>query len=521
MEPKAEKDCFASPELAVAALRGRYFRITLLSRFLRNFTILNFSAGACFLILRQTGYSGDLFRAVFLCGLAMAAGLAYASARRQTSEQRGWLAAIDAHNCSGGLLMATEETGDQGWHDRLPGRVEIPLLKTAAGNRYASAGISLFFLLLSLTIPLIGPDAHNDPRIELQELERAAAGQIEILADEGIISPEEARQLNESLERIGLDSQRHDPAATFEALDQLQEKLKKQAGASVLKNLSEQSGLEELSELAGKMSKAAGLNNSQISELAGAVSRALEEAAAGATGSGTEKLQRALEKAAAGGPESAEAAREAAEALKEYIAEQQAKAAAAAAAAAQRLAAARLIDRKTFEALKKAGKIKPATGADLQPGSQSDLVMCEGEGSGAGGSAQQGESGGANGSGGKGGGEAEGSGQTGSGNESGSGASGLAGRGGGHAPLNFDRKSSEHNVEFKNEVLPAPNEQALERSVAIGMSFSAPQTAAGPEDQGSGAGVAWQKTSEGGAESGIIMPRHRSAVKKYFDHEQQ
>ncbi|HMM60828.1 MAG TPA: hypothetical protein PKC25_11950, partial [Candidatus Rifleibacterium sp.] len=162
-------------------------------------------------------------------------------------------------------------------------------------NRYMSAGISLLFLLLSLTIPVIGRDSRNDPRIELQELGRVAAEQIEILAEEGIISPEEARQLNESLERIGLDSQRHDPAATFEALDQLQEKLKKQAGASVVKNLSEQKNLDELAELAEKMSKAAGQNDDQTSQLAKAVSKSLEEAAGGAgIGSGSEKLQRAL-----------------------------------------------------------------------------------------------------------------------------------------------------------------------------------------------------------------------------------
>jgi len=518
MEPKPRKECFASPELAAAALKSQYFRITLFLCFLRYFTILNFVAGVCFLILRQVGHPGDAFAAAFLCGLAISTGLAFAAARRQTSEQRGWLAAVDAHNGSGGLLMATEETGDTGWRDRLPEQVEVPLLKPVAGNRYISAGISLLFLLLSLTIPVIGRDARNDPRIELQELERVAAGQIEILAEEGVISPEEARQLNETLERIGLDSQRHDPAATFEALDQLQEKLKKQAGASVVKNLSERKSLDDLAELAEKMSKAAGKNDSQVSELARAASNGLEEAAGGAgTGSGSEKLQRALEKAAAGGPDSAEAAKEAAEALKEYIEEQQAKAAAAAEAKAQRLASARLIDRKTFEALKKAGKIRPATEADLQPGSQSELVMCEGSGSGENGNGQQGESQGQ----GDGVGGAQTGGQTGSGSESGSGASGQAGRGGGHAPLKFDRKSSEHNVEFKNEVLPAPNEQALEKSVAIGMSFSAPQTSAGADNQMPQAGVAWQKTSEGGAESGIILPKHRSAVKKYFDHEQQ
>lgn len=511
MEPKPQKEYLASPELAAAALKSQYFRITLLLFFLQYFTLLNFVAGACFLVLRQTGHAAAGFWLPFLCGLVMATWLAFAAARRQTAEQRGWLAAIDAHNDSGGLLMATEETGDPGWHDRLPELVEIPLLKPVAGGRYLSAGVSLLFLLLSLTIPVIGHDKRNDPRIELQELERAAAEQIEVLAEEGAISPEEARQLSQSLERISLDSQRHDPAATFEALDQLQEKLKKQAGASVVKNLSEQKSLDELAELAEKMSKAAGQNDSQVSELAQAVSRSLEEAAGGAgIGSGSEKLQRALEKAAAGGPESADAAREASEALKEYIEAQQAKAA----AAAQKLANARLIDRKTFEALKKAGKIRPATEADLQPDSQSELVMCEGEGSGE----QQGEGSGiGSGSGADG---AQNGGQAGSGSENGSGASGQAGRGGGHAPLNFNRKSSEHNVEFKNQVLPAPNEQALEKSVAIGMSLSAPQTFSGSDNSVPQAGSAWQKTSEGGAESGIILPKHRSAVKKYFDHEQ-
>jgi hypothetical protein len=221
-------------------------------------------------------------------------------------------------------------------------------------------------------------------------------------------------------------------------------------------------------------------------------------------------LNRALEKAAGQSDDAAEALARAKENLQEYIRKQAERAK----ALADRLATARLIDQKTFEELKKAGKIRPAEASDLEPDSDSELLLVPSDdGSSASGISAQAD--GANGSGGEAGGEA---GQAGSGSSGGSQASGKAGPGGGHATLNFNRRTSEHNRDFIDQTLPPPAESALEQSVTIGMSISAP-TLSVADEKADNSGSSWQKPVGGSDESGIILPKHRNAVKKYFDHQ--
>jgi len=221
------------------------------------------------------------------------------------------------------------------------------------------------------------------------------------------------------------------------------------------------------------------------------------------SGSG-DSLEQKMQQAGEGGADSSEAAQEAAQQLQDYI-QQRAE---EMRAAAEKLVKARLLDRKTYEKLKQEGRLRPATEADLAPGSGADLVIAPED-------AESGE------------GEGQSGGQSGEGEpgsdsgimvvdpQSGS-PGGQAGRDGGTAPLNFSRESSEHSLKFKDEALPSPASTDLEDSVAIGMAISAPQIESSDGQQLSGP-VDWQKSDKSGGESDVILPRHRSAVKRYFE----
>ena len=86
---------------------------------------------------------------------------------------------------------------------------------------------------------------------------------------------------------------------------------------------------------------------------------------------------------------------------------------------------------------------------------------------------------------------------------------------GGSAPLQFNRKSSEHGVRLRDERLPAPPSSALNNSVTIGMGVSAPGLQ--NEETSVSALQTWKQPENLSGESDHILPRHRRAVKKYFD----
>jgi hypothetical protein len=90
-------------------------------------------------------------------------------------------------------------------------------------------------------------------------------------------------------------------------------------------------------------------------------------------------------------------------------------------------------------------------------------------------------------------------------------------RGGGSAPLNFNRKSSEHNTSFKDEKLPDPAAVSLEDSVSIGMGISAPTVEAGQASQNLQSDSAAALPGRSSGKNEIILPRHRNAVKKFFE----
>lgn len=508
--------CQKPIDQAIKTLKWRYGSISVFVTALWFMIAWNFAAGLIILILRQTGGAFFDFIGFSLAGVPVSLLAAALIVHRRLHEQQGWLALVDSYNKSGGLLLAACETDDFSWSGRFPEKIVVPQLRLDSKGLFLSFLASIAFLLLCLNLPVMREQIGAEGHLDLKELEKTAEEQIGILAEEGMLSTEEAKNLLQSLKQIADDSDRNDPASTFEALDQLKDRLKKQAAAGSRAMAGNIENLGKLHSLADQLGRV-DAQSQETSALSQAIASSLGSAKDGGSIDKTlDKLNRALEKTAKGEPGASAAAEQARKELQEYIRQQAEKAAAAAAAVAERLARARLIDQKTFEELKKAGKIRPAEASDLESGSGEDLLLVPSDGDCS--SSGSGESGKVGGAGETGAGQKQGGGQ-GKPDQSGtSGASGQAGPGGGHAPLNFNRRTSEHNVNFKDQNLPAPSATALEQSVAIGMSISAPVE----NDSGSSSGgseSSWQKPADSSVESGIILPKHRSAVKKYFDHQ--
>ena len=492
---------------ALKLLKLRYLMSCAMLQALSMLTFYNFVTGFIFLLLRQLRLASIDFVGFSLVGIPICILAALAVACRQQLDNSRGMALLDGYNQSGGMLLAEFETGDQSWKNRR-GELKTPAFRVNLSGRFPALLVSILFVVLSIMIPVRQVQGDRDPRLELKDVQQTAIAQVEALAEAGLVDEQKADELKETIEQISEASDRNDPSKTFEAFDQLQEKMRKESSAGAQKMMAEQENLQSLQTLADQLKNAD--SPEKMNKALDALREKLEQCgmdAAGIKQPGGKSLEQNMQQAGQGGQQSAESAAEAAQQLSDYIQQRSEEVR----AAAEKLVKARLIDRKTYEKLKEEGRLRPATEADLAPGSGADLVIAPAEKGEAGDSGEPGQQ--------------SGDGQPGS--ESGQpgimvvdpkqgGASGQPGRDGGSAPLNFSRQSSEHQLKFKDEALPTPAATALEDSVAIGMAVSAPQTEQVSGESPSGQ-VDWQKSEKSGGESDIILPRHRSAVRRYFE----
>lgn len=484
--------------LAVRVMRWRHLGFATLIQTLKLVTAWNFMAGVVFLILRHLQFFQIDFIGFSMIGLPVCFLAGTALASRQIVPDEKLVALVDSHNNAGGLLLAAFETGDQAWENRTASELQLPEFSVDYTQRLPGLLLSLLFLLLCVNIPVYSFLGNNDPRIQLKEMHENALDQIEILAETGAIDPKEAEILKGTVEQIGDASDRNDPSKTFEALDQLQEKLRHESAQEAQKEMDKLDELSKLSSLADKLSD----NQGDLEKMKEAAKELMKQLSQSEMG---QKMQqqsagdsgKSIEEALAEDGFAAEEAENAAKELKDYIAQQarQIK------EAAGKMLKARLIDRQTFDKLQKEGKIKPLTAEELAKNPDAEIIAAPAE-AGQGGEGQNGD------------------GQPGelqmlldNGQP---GTPGGVGRDGGTAPLQYNRKTSEHGVGLKDEQLPAPKASSLDNSITIGMGVTAPQLL-NDESSPSTTTLNWKQPGKLSGESDIILPRHRNAVKKYFD----
>ncbi len=479
-------------EKALLTLKRRYAVCFILATTCRCIIVWNFAAGTAFLIMRQIGLLADHLLPVGFIGLPVSLAAALLITRRRMSQQTGWLALIDNYNSSGGLLLAVAETSDTGWHEKLPATPKLPELRLQMSQHVATLLVSIFFMALCLMLPVVSLSGQERSRIAQKDLALSVEQQTDLLETEKILSPEAAAEIRQSLQQISSESDSFSPAVTFEALDQLREKLKVQAVAGSQQKIAAARDLAELDKIAQQMAATTGKgeNSAALSAMAQRLLKGLSEGRTTGNTDIPDNVKRSLDAAEKDLENGAETAQQAAAELQKYLKEQREKIA----ALAEKLAKARMIDQKTFNELQKAGRIKPATETDLQPGSDTEIILAPAQ------DASNGTPG------------SDASIQT-----AGSSPSGKPGREGGAAALNFNRLTSGHGVKFIDQNLPSAEGQNLEQSVTIGVSHSVPRIESAGHGNGSAAATDWQKPSENVLESGIILPGHRNAVKKYFD----
>ncbi len=424
----------------------------------------------------------DIDRAMLLwgaIGLAPVAVAAIVLARMTVPSESAIRALLDDRARCGGLLMTAGARDIGQWSDRI-GKLREPSLHFDGGRTMLCLVAAVSFVLVSFLVPqrYITVQAANPLEIG-EEIDRIAE-KIEILAEEEIFDEEKAETILEKLKQARQEASGQDPVKTWEMLDHIEasaENAAAEATENALQQTEQFAKAETLARAIASVSNElpADLLAEAMAEMAKLASDAALDQAALRDGDLASKLSKELAEALKNGtlsPEQLDALAKALRASKGGLA-----------SGIGRLCRAQLIDPNSLSKCMKLGEGK---GAMIDPNAIGDLLaFCE-----EGGNVAQGLLAMCN-----------------------SPGRGGINRGRGDAPMTWAQESDAHGAKFKEQMLP-PN-ATLTDSRFMGISTGSHDTTA-QADTSPGV-LSKAGAGSGSAHAQTVLPRHRHAVRRYFD----
>jgi len=405
-------------------------------------------------------------------GIAVAIAAAAVLSRRQLPSGASVRALLDDRNECGGLLMAEADADLGGW--RMP-EITAPRLRWRKARAFGLLAASFAFAAISLLAPVrFGTINAARPMDVSREVENLSA-QIEALKEAQIIEEAKAEALEQKLDQLGQEASGEDPAKTWEALDHLNDAVEKTAKEAAETANAKQEQLARAEALAeGLMAGSDQLDSKTMTE----AMRTLGEMMQGAMKE-NESLANDLS------PETQEALKSGS--LKSEHLKDVSKA----------LGKGKSSLNQKLSKLSQSGRINPNSlkgGAQANRRDNSGLAQflketaekmsveealgqwCENPGKG-----------------------------------------GVS-RGRADAAMTWTDGSNEKDAKFKEKVLPPSSVAGLNDSQLVGLSATAPTV----DTSGVAAHGALNNTAAGGgsAHTQTILPRHRGAVKRYFNRPQ-
>ncbi len=425
--------------------------------------------GAIALVLRATAASPRQPLLWGAIGIAIAIAAAAVIARRRLPSRNSVRALLDERNDCGGLLMADADADIGGW--RMP-EITLPRLRFNSGRACGLFVASVAFVLASLLIPVRFASVNAGRALDVSKEVENLAAQIEALKEAQIIEESKAESLEQKLDQLGQEASGEDPAKTWEVLDHLADAVEKAAKEAAENASSEQerlAGAEALAE--GLMAGADQLDAKTLTEamqtLSAMMQGAMKENEMLASGLSPE-TQEAL-KSGALKPEHLKDISKALSQNKSAMRQKLSK-----------LAQSGMINPNSLKSAQGAARDNSGLAQFLKENAEKMSVedavgeWCEGKGG--------------------------------------------VDRGRGDAAMTWTDGSSEKDAKFKEKVLPPAIVAGLNDSQMVGLSASAPTV----DQSGRAAHGALNSAATGGgsAYTQTVLPRHKGAVKRYFERPQ-
>ena len=485
----------------IQLFRSRIFRVLSLRYMLMGLTGWAVAWGTASLALRAWGWASPTELLWGLVGIPPCLIAAALIASRSMPPDQQIAAALDSNSTAGGLMMAGLETDIGQWHSTVSANENLRCrwkgrnwcLALVGAGTFAAAMLLLPNRILATSTPHV-----LDVNREVERL----ATQIETLKRERIIPPDQAKTLQEKLDRLRGEASGEDPVKTWESLDHIEKIVRNTAGEASEKLAAQKDKLASAQALAEALAKASKgqTDNKTLAE----AMKALAEMArkAGAENQAVrDQIKESLSKACRDGQLSQEQLKELTDALNgdspgdpnagdcELSQEQLEELSKALAEGGEGLS-------QTLKELAEAGMIEnmPREGPPCQGGEgQGELVdfLKENQGEGsieelveAWRSAMPGR--------------------------------GAVTRGRGDANMTWSKGTDAKGAKFKPQVLSPAAAATLKESKLTGVSLGKPNEATKRGDDGSGA-LSGAAAGGGSAHTHVILPRHRGTVRRYFD----
>jgi hypothetical protein len=437
-----------------------------------------FCWGIWILILRIIRQEGMVWLLGPVIGVIPIGVLCAVLAWRRTPNASRLKALLDGYSASGGLYMVTDEVDTESWQGHLS-QCRSPRIQWQAKRSLVCASLALLFVLVAFLIPARFVEAVSGAGLDIEHVLEDITDQVEILAEEEIVTRIEAYELQEKIQEVRRQARTGEVGKTWESLDHLQEKLNQRAAEAAMSLLQQTETASRTQTLAQAMQlQGANFDEQVMAGSMEALARMLSQKLA--EDLSLSHLDEALLKQIKAALESGQFDP------------------ADLAALADQMDMSKVQMRQCLARLCEGRLIDPS-----QLGLCDTVGQCDGEGLGAF-LAQAGVCQDFN----------EVTTCFCSGNSSGSG--GIS-RGRGDAPMWFGDASSEDGVGFKEQVLPRTAMPNLKDAQTVGVSLGDPtlsDSERGPSMSGALAGV---KDSGSSAVSQQILPRHKHTVKRYFE----
>ncbi len=458
-------------ELAISRFAQRLAWLLTLKHSLTFVAAWCFVWGAIALVLRATAASPRTPLLWGAVGIAIAVAIAAVIARKRLPSRNSMRALLDERNDCGGLLMADADADIGGW--RMP-EITLPRLRFKSARSWGLFAASAAFVLASLLVPVRFASVNAGRALDVSKEVENLAAQIEALKEAQIIEESKAESLEQKLDQLGQEASGEDPAKTWEALDHLADAVEKAAKEAAENASSEQERLAAAEALAeGLMAGADQLDAKTLTEAMQTLSAMMQGAM-----KENEMLASALS------PETQEALKSGAlkpEHLKD-ISKALSQNKSAMNQKLSKLAQSGMINPNSLKSAQASARDNSGLAQFLKENAEKMSVedavgaWCENPGKGG------------------------------------------VDRGRGDAAMTWTDGSSEKDAKFKEKVLPPAVVAGLNDSQMVGLSASAPTV-----DQGGiAAHGALNNTAAGGgsAYTQTVLPRHKGAVKRYFERPQ-
>lgn len=405
-------------------------------------------------------------------GMVLMMVIAFVIAWKRRPDLDAVKALLDSHSQAGGLYMAGAHTA--GWGDRLP-RVTLPVVKLRNLQPWILCLAGLLFVGTAFATPRWVTAPAQKRQMDIAADVAQINQQLETLEEEKLLEPEAKAEAARKLEQISQSADGRDPVKTWEALDHLQSQVEETASQAVEKALAQTQQMTQAQMLAQALeAQPDALSPQQLARAMQSLQELTQAAAAQNQELAATLEAMDLSQALQAGELSPEQLQKLSQAMK--LSKEQLK---------EMLQNMKKVNLASMEDL---GKCESMGGSqagmssqdiarmlsqnmnDMTPQEIINLLM--------------------------------------------TGAGGIN-RGPGDAPMTWnDNPSSSENTAFKDQVLPPAELAAIKDAQRVGLSATAPEATEGQAN--SQGGVLNASAATGSAANQTVLPRHRDAVKKYF-----